>query len=119
MSKAELQPRSKDVLRMICSIIFFGTPHVRGRYNKNWHRLTHLLKFVGGLPPRFLAESEGEAKAAAVICDAFADSGLEMDVLSIYETRTTKVKLGRFPLLFKEAVPVIFLCHEIHLPVAC
>lgn len=96
LSGSEPRPRNKDVLRLISGVIFFGTPHVRNNDSKNWHRLTNLLKFTGVLPSRFLASSEREARTAVFTCDEFERSRVEMQVISIYETKNTKIKTHRY-----------------------
>ncbi|GES60666.1 tetratricopeptide repeat-domain-containing protein [Aspergillus terreus] len=80
------------VLNIIAGVVFFGTPHPRTKEDKEWWRLTALLKLVGGLPKSFIGQSEADANAAARICEDFEQSGLEATVLTIYETKQTKVK---------------------------
>jgi len=95
---------SMDVLNVIAGVLFFGTPHTKTKEPEHWCRLTKLLNFVAKLPKTFLAHSEADANAAAIICEDFEQSGLEAPVLSIYETRPTKVRSPRW--LLKDTVIV-------------
>ena len=90
-----LQPHSQDLLNAIAGVVFFGTPHTKKRQTEDWYRLTMLLSLAGRLPKRFVAQSEADANAAAFICEDFEQSGLEVPVLSIYETKPTKVRSAR------------------------
>jgi len=99
-----MQVSSKDVLNTIAGVLFFGTPHTKIKEPEQWYRLTQLLNFAARLPKRFLAHSEADANAAAIICEDFEQSGLEVPVLSIYETRPTKIRSARW--LLKNTVMV-------------
>ncbi|RSM15769.1 hypothetical protein CDV31_004870 [Fusarium ambrosium] len=96
LSDPIFRPHGKNLLNMIAGVVFFGTPHTTTKHSDQWFRLTRLLSLAGKLPKRFMAQSEADAKAAAIICEEFEQSGLEATVLSIYETKPTKVKTGRW-----------------------
>ncbi|KAL8635674.1 MAG: hypothetical protein Q9226_009328 [Calogaya cf. arnoldii] len=100
-----MQVSSRDFLNIIAGVVFFGTPHTKVKEPKQWCRLTQLLKFAAKLPKRFLAHSEADAIAAAIISEDFEQSGLEARVLSIYETRPTITKSTRW--LRKEAAMLV------------
>lgn len=95
LSDPALQLHGKDVLNLITGVVFFGTPHMKTKQPEQWFRLTLLLSLAGKLPKRFIAQSETDANAAAIICEDFEQSGLEAVVLSVYETKPTKVKSAR------------------------
>ncbi|RSL46146.1 hypothetical protein CEP53_010433 [Fusarium sp. AF-6] len=96
LSGSTLPPHSKILLNMIAGVVFFGTPHPTTDHQDQWHRLTQLLSLAGKLPGELITQSETEADTAAIICGDFEKSGLEATVLSIYETKPTKVKTGRW-----------------------
>lgn len=99
-----MQVHNKDILNLVAGVLFFGTPHTKTKKPEQWCRLTLLLNFAARLPKRFLAHSEADANAAAIICEDFEQSGLEAPVLSIYETRPTKVRSARW--MLKDTVMV-------------
>ena len=80
------------MLELVAGVVFFGTPHIKKGVPETWSRLTRLLQFAGKMPNRFLAQSEMDAIAAASICEDFEQSGIEATVLSIFETKPTRLK---------------------------
>ncbi|KAJ8133596.1 hypothetical protein O1611_g23 [Lasiodiplodia mahajangana] len=105
LSNPMLQIHSKDILNMVAGVVFFGTPHAKTKQPEQWFRLTLLLNIAGKLPKRFIAQSESDANTAAIICEDFEQSGLDAVVLSIYETKPTRVRSGRWKL--KDSVTIV------------
>lgn len=104
LSNPDWRLNGKILLNMIAGVVLFGTPHTKTKQPEQWCRLTPLLSLVGKLPKRFIAQSETDANAVAIICEEFEQSGLEATVLSIYETKPTKFKSTRWRL--KDSVTV-------------
>jgi len=101
-------PWSTNILDLIAGIVFFGTPHTKKNRPESWAQLTKLLKYTGNFAKRFLVQSELDALAAASLSEDFEQSGIEAPVLSIYETKSTRVKEGFWP--FRQEVIVCQPC---------
>ena len=98
LSDPALPVQHRNTLDLIAGVVFFGSPHIKKDAPENWARLTRLLQFAGKWPKHFLVLSELDAVAAASICEDFEQLGIEAPVLSIYETKPTKLKEGFWPI---------------------
>lgn len=91
LSNPSLPPLNKKALDLLAGIIFFGTPHAKKDPPESWARITWLLKNAGKMPKLFLERSELDSSALTSICEGFEQSDIQATVLSVYETKPTKV----------------------------
>ncbi|KAJ5949540.1 hypothetical protein N7454_001124 [Penicillium verhagenii] len=92
LSDPSLSLRNRKAIDLMAGIIFFGTPHKKRNLVKSPPRVTWLLKHAAKMPKGFLAKSELDFLALVSICEDFEKSDIQAPVLSVYETRPTKLK---------------------------
>lgn len=92
LSDPSLQLRNRKAIDLIAGIIFFGTPHKKKDREKSAPRVTWLLKHAAKIPKGFLATSELDYLALVSICEDFEKSDIQARVLSVHETKPTKLK---------------------------
>lgn len=103
LSNPSLPLGDRKAVDLLAGIIFFGTPHKKKNHPESGARVTWLLKHAGSMPKLFLAISELDSVALINICEDFEQSDVQAPVLSVYETKPTKLK-ERFWLSRSEVV---------------
>jgi hypothetical protein len=89
-------PISHQLRAAQSGLVFLGSPHPTYKLKALWPRLNLLLRLTSGFSNLALAQAEHEAGIAANISLKFYELGLQVPVLSAYETKKTKVSGGWF-----------------------
>ncbi|KAI1756797.1 hypothetical protein F4782DRAFT_549242 [Xylaria castorea] len=84
--------------RRICELyrgaVFFGTPHPTYSRRSDWFKLTHILGTVLKLSHIQRSQAELETAIIATISKRFETCVTDTPVISIYENRVSKIRIG-------------------------
>ena len=89
-------PTFQQVLDVHSGIIFLGTPHPTYAHPLHWSKLNLILRSTTRLSKTSLAQAELEAAIIANISLRFEEAGIEVPVLSGFESKVTKIPDGLF-----------------------
>jgi hypothetical protein len=77
-------------------LVFFGTPHPSFRHRDKWINLGYILKLKTKIKREVLAQAEQGWPTVASVSKAFEECGLETSVITVYETKISKLSSGVF-----------------------
>lgn len=92
MSDRSFDPDRQRLLRIISGIVFLGTPHLSYRKQNVWKRLGAILQSNSKFAKKLIAQAEDEAAILANVCQKFVETGIDIPILSVYETKKTKIR---------------------------
>jgi hypothetical protein len=87
-------PTFQRLLDVHSGIVFLGTPHPTYENRTNWPVLSHILRATVKLPKASLEQAETEAAIIANVSFKFEEAGIEVPILTAYETKPTKINSG-------------------------
>ena len=89
-------PACQRILGLCSGTVFLGTPHPSFRRQEEWLRLSFILRASSKYSKGLLAQAEIEGPVVANLSLKFQQAGLEHAIVSVYETRSTKIPDGFF-----------------------
>ncbi|KAK7742378.1 hypothetical protein SLS53_004523 [Cytospora paraplurivora] len=80
--------------------VFLGSPHPKYARDQDWSgiqsKLSLMLKCCTKLSKESLELANAERKVITNVCSHFQNAGIDVPVISTYETKTTKISSGLF-----------------------
>jgi len=81
-----------DPLRTgLAGLVFLGTPHTTKTWRDNWGSLSLILRDFFRLSGHTLTEAEHESATVVNTSEKFEESASDIPILSVYETKETKI----------------------------
>lgn len=86
----------KDLRKNLSGIVLFGTPHTTQQHQERWSSLTFLLRSYYELSGQSLYQAELEGATVAKLSERFEEFVQNTPVISVYETKKTKMVKSLF-----------------------
>ena len=83
-------------LNVHSGIVFLGTPHPTYAHRLHWPKLNLILRSTTKLLKKTLVQAELEDAIVANVSLKFEEAGIEVPVLSGFETKPTRIPDGIF-----------------------
>ena len=102
-------PIFQRLLDVHSGIVFLGTPHPTYAHRFQWPKLSFLLRSTAKLSKKSFIQAELDSDIIANVSIKFEEAGIEVPVLSGFETKVTKIPDGIFSSL-KSVVNTLQQC---------
>lgn len=105
------EPSFDKLLKRLAGMIFMGVPHPTFDKQHEWQKMSSLLRASTKLGRKETDRHAQHVHAVARVSQLFNDSNVELPILSMCETKTTKIN-STFLSSRRETVGHTFLCRS-------
>lgn len=87
-------PGFQRFLNVSSGLVFFGTPHPNFNHKEQWFRLGLMLRSHPRISKLMRSQAELEANILAYVTQEFDQIDIDTPVISVFETKATKINEG-------------------------
>ncbi|KAF2114038.1 hypothetical protein BDV96DRAFT_688292 [Lophiotrema nucula] len=96
LSEQQFKPAHRQLFHCIRGVAFFGVPHPTYEHRDRWAKLRKYLQNVPSMSKKMLERSEEETAVVAQVSMKLEELGSDIHTVSVYETKPTRIKNGRW-----------------------